>query len=143
MLPSLSFRRSLVFRGEKWSFFSFFVYRYRLFLWWFCGGPLAVWGLISASAGPDPLRRGLGEKNGEGSTKSTANFFFLTTLMLQWDFSHGKFESPSPEKASCDRVALPAYDASMIDRTLTWTTGSLTCTQMEMHAIAHGGVGTP
>ena len=26
--------------------------------------------------------------------------------MLQWDFSHGKFESPSPEKASCDRVAL-------------------------------------
>ena len=27
-------------------------------------------------------------------------------------------------------------------RTLTWTTGSLSCTQMLMHAIAHGGVQT-
>ena len=52
----------------------------------------------------------------------------------------------SPGKASCDRVALPnlrtvhagCLSVSIIHRTLTWTTGSLTCTQMLMHAIAHG-----
>ena len=35
-------------------------------------------------------------------------FFFLlfTTLLSQWDFSHGKFGLPSPGKASFDRVAL-------------------------------------
>ena len=31
----------------------------------------------------------------------------------------------------------------IIHRTLTWTTGSLTCAQMSMHAIAHGGVRAP
>ena len=35
------------------------------------------------------------------------------------------------------------FSVSIIHRTLTWTTGSLTCAQMLMHAIAHGGVGTP
>ena len=34
------------------------------------------------------------------------------------------------------------FSASMIHRTLTWTTGSLTCAQMLMRAIAHGGVRT-
>ena len=28
-------------------------------------------------------------------------------------------------------------------RTLKWTTGSLSCAQMLMHAVAHGGVRTP
>ena len=32
---------------------------------------------------------------------------------------------------------------AIIHRALTWTTGSLTCAQMLMHAIAHGGVQTP
>ena len=34
------------------------------------------------------------------------------------------------------------FSVSIIHRILTWTTGSLTCTQMLMHAIAHGGVRT-
>ena len=34
-------------------------------------------------------------------------FYFLTTLLSQWDFFRGKFGLPSPGKASCDRVALP------------------------------------
>ena len=32
------------------------------------------------------------------------------------------------------------FSVSIIYRTLTWTKGSLTCAQMLMHAIAHGGV---
>ena len=31
----------------------------------------------------------------------------IITVLCQWDFSHGKFELPSPGKAICDRVALP------------------------------------
>ena len=31
------------------------------------------------------------------------------------------------------------FSVPIIHRTLTWTTGSITCTQMLMHAIAHGG----
>ena len=34
-------------------------------------------------------------------------FIFLTTVLSQWDFSHGKFGFPFPGKAGCDRVALP------------------------------------
>ena len=34
-------------------------------------------------------------------------FFFLTTVLSQWYFSHGKFWLLSPGKANCDRVALP------------------------------------
>ena len=32
------------------------------------------------------------------------------------------------------------FSFAIIPLTLTWTTGSLTCTQTLMHAIAHGGV---
>ena len=35
------------------------------------------------------------------------------------------------------------FSVSIIHQTLTWTTGSLTCTQMLMHVIAHVGVWTP
>ena len=35
------------------------------------------------------------------------------------------------------------FCVSVIHRTLTWTTGSLTWAQMLMHATAHGGVRTP
>ena len=35
------------------------------------------------------------------------------------------------------------FTVSIIQRTLTWTTGSLTCAHMLMHAIAHRGVRTP
>ena len=75
-------------------------------------------------------------------------FFTLlfTIVLFQWDISQGKFGLPSPWKASCDRVALPnlgymlvGFSVSIIHRTLTWTTGYLTCVQMLMHAIVHGG----
>ena len=51
-----------------------------------------------------------------------------------------------PGEASCDRVALPnlgsmlvVFIVSIIHGTLSWTTRSLTCSQMLMHAIANGG----
>ena len=34
-------------------------------------------------------------------------FFFLTTALSQWEFSHGKFRLPSLGKASCNRAMLP------------------------------------
>ena len=54
------------------------------------------------------------------------------------NFSHGKFGSLCTGKASCNKVALPnpnynftvhagSFGVSIIRRTLTWTTGSLTC----------------
>ena len=57
----------------------------------------------------------------------------------------------APGKGSWDRVVLPNlqcmlggfcvvfFSISIILWTLTWTTGSLTCAQMLMHAIAHRG----
>ena len=35
------------------------------------------------------------------------------------------------------------FSVSIIHPTPTWTSGSLTCAQMLMHAIAHEGVRTP
>ena len=35
------------------------------------------------------------------------------------------------------------FSVSIINRTLTWTTGSLMCAQMFMHAVVHGNVQTP
>ena len=35
------------------------------------------------------------------------------------------------------------FSVSIVHRTLTCTTGALTCAQMLMHAIAHGGLRTP
>ena len=77
-------------------------------------------------------------------------FVFFTTVLFHWVFSHGKLGLLSLAKANCDRVALPNLQCmlgvlfyfSMIHRTLTRTTGPLTCAQMLMHAIAHGGVRT-
>ena len=34
-------------------------------------------------------------------------FSFFTATLSHWDLSYGKFGLLSPEKASCDRVALP------------------------------------
>ena len=74
-------------------------------------------------------------------------FFFLTTVLSQWDFSQGKFELPSLGKASCDSVALPnlgcmlgVFSVFRIHRTLTWTAGSLMCAQMSMPTMVCGGV---
>ena len=45
-------------------------------------------------------------------------------------------------RATQPTVHAGCFTVSIIHRTLTWTTGSLTCAQMLMHAIAHGCVRT-
>ena len=75
-------------------------------------------------------------------------FFFLTTVLSQWNFSHGIFGLPSLGKASYDsRSTQPAkhagcFSVSIIHWTLTWTTGHLAGAQRKMHEIAHRGVRT-
>ena len=46
-------------------------------------------------------------------------------------------------RATQPTVQARCFSGSIIRRTLTWATGSLTFTQVLMHAIAHGGVRTP
>ena len=43
-------------------------------------------------------------------------------------------------RATQPTVHAGCFGVSIIHRTLTWTAGSLTCAQMLMHTIAHGGV---
>ena len=43
-------------------------------------------------------------------------------------------------RATKPTVHAGCFSVSIIHRTLTWTTRSLTCAQLLMHAIAHGGV---
>ena len=45
--------------------------------------------------------------------------------------------------ATQPRVHVWCFSVSIIHQTLTWTTGSLMCAPMLMHAIAHGAVRTP
>ena len=74
--------------------------------------------------------------------------FAFTTVLSQWDFSHGKFRLRSLGEASCGScttqpmVHAGFFSVSLIHQTLTWTQGSLMCAQMLMHAIAHGAVQT-
>ena len=42
-------------------------------------------------------------------------------------------------RATQTTVHAGCFSVSIIHRTLAWTTGFLTCAQMLMHAIAHGG----
>ena len=49
---------------------------------------------------------------------------------------------PRQSRATQPTVRTGCFSVSKIHRTLTWTTGSLTCPQMLMQAIAHGGVRT-
>ena len=79
-------------------------------------------------------------------------FFFggeeSTTVLSHWISPMGKIGLFYQGKASCDRVALPNLRCIpgvlvyLIHRTLTWATGSITCTQMSVHAITHGGLRT-
>ena len=69
--------------------------------------------------------------------------------MSHLDFSHRKsgllFPRESQLRQSRDRqptVHSGCLSVSIIHRTPTWTTGSLPCAQMLMHAIAHGCVRT-
>ena len=72
--------------------------------------------------------------------------FTLKLIVLSlWDF-YRKFSLLSQRKASCDShstrptVYAGCFSVSIIHWPLTWTTGSLTCTQMLMHAVAQRGV---
>ena len=63
--------------------------------------------------------------------------YFFTTLSSQWNFSHRKFGLLSPRESQLrqSRVTQPTvrawcFSVFTIPRTLTWTTGSLTCAQM-------------
>ena len=64
---------------------------------------------------------------------------------LPWEI---RVAFPGESQLRQSRATQPTVHAgcssvSIIHRTLTWTTGSLTCAQMLMHAIAHEGVRTP
>ena len=70
----------------------------------------------------------------------------FTTVLSQWDFSHGKFELLPPGESQLRQtrsthttVHAGCFSVSIIHRTRTWTTESLTCAQMLMHATAYGG----
>ena len=63
-------------------------------------------------------------------------------------FSHGKirllFRGESQQRQSCATQPIAqsgCFSSFITHRTLTWTTGSLTCTQVVMHVIAKGGGG--
>ena len=73
--------------------------------------------------------------------KNHGDFFFFHNHIVPLGF-------PVESHLRQSRATQPAVHAgccrvSIIHRTLTWTTGSLTCAQMSMHAIAHGGVRAP
>ena len=63
---------------------------------------------------------------------------------LPWEF---RVAFPGESQLRYSRATQPTvhagcFSVSIIHRTLIWTTGSLTCAQMLMHALAHGGVRT-
>ena len=81
-------------------------------------------------------------------------FFFLFFYFLQFYCPNGvlswencvSFSGQSQlrqSRATQPTVHAKCFSVSIIHRTLAWTTWFLTCTQMLMHAIAHGGVRTP
>ena len=87
------------------------------------------------------------DKFPEQTVHAGLGHIFLTAILSHWDFSHGKFGFLSPEESQLQQSCATqptayagCFSVSIIHRTLTWTTGSLTCAQMLMHAIAHKGV---
>ena len=76
---------------------------------------------------------------------TAVTFFFFTTVLSHWNSSHGKFGLLFPgesqlrqSRATQPSVHTGCFSVFIIHRILTWTTGSLTCAQGIMHAIAHG-----
>ena len=72
-------------------------------------------------------------------------FFFLTTVLSHWDFSHGKFRLLSLRKASCDSCATqPAVHAGYFSVSIIYWTLDVNYrifhmhTEMLMHAMANG-----
>ena len=60
---------------------------------------------------------------------------------LQWEFwiAFPRESQLRQSRSTQPMVHAGCFSVSIIHRTLTWTTGSLTCAQVLMHAIAHGG----
>ena len=76
------------------------------------------------------------------------NNFFTTILsqmgFLPWEIRVAFLGESQLRDSGATQPTVHAgcFNVSIIHRTLTWTTGSLTCAQMLMHTIAHGGVRT-
>ena len=77
-----------------------------------------------------------------------SSFFFLNCIVpmgfLPWEI---RVAFPGESQLRQSRATQPTvhagyFSVSIIHRTLTWTTGSVTCVQMSMLAIAHGDVRT-
>ena len=80
---------------------------------------------------------------------SRSILFYFTTVLSHWEFSYGKFGRFSRGKPDVTESRYPTYSVCWVFQyfhnplNLAWTTGSLTCTHILMHAIAHGDVQTP
>ena len=77
------------------------------------------------------------------------NFFFFLQLYPPIGISPmgNRVAFPGESQLRQSRATQPTVHAgrfgvSIVHRTLTWTTESLTCAQMLMHAVAHWGVKT-
>ena len=66
-----------------------------------------------------------------------ACFCILAAVLLSGCSSRGK--PAATESRHPTYGATGYFCVSIIHRTLTWTTGSLACAQMLMHAMAHRG----
>ena len=78
------------------------------------------------------------------------NFFFFNNWIFLLEFLPWEIRVAFPgesqlrqSRATQSVVHAGCFSVSVIHRPLTWTTGSLTCTQMLKNANAHGRVRTP
>ena len=79
---------------------------------------------------------------------SVCTFTFYNCIVpvgfLPWEIRVASLGQSQPQQSRATQPTVHAgcFSSSIIHRTLTWTTGSLTCAQTLMHAIAHWGVRT-
>ena len=80
----------------------------------------------------------------------TTSIIYFATVLSHLGFLPREIRVAFPKKSQLQRscatqptVHAGSFSVSIIHRTLTWTTGSLTCSQMLVHAIAHESVRTP
>ena len=85
----------------------------------------------------------------EHSAKILADPFTFFNCIVPMEFLPWKIRVAFPResqlrqsRATQPTVHVGCFCVSIIHRTRTWTTGSLTCAQMLMHAMARGGVRT-
>ena len=85
----------------------------------------------------------------QSGCKSLVFNAFLNNCIVQVGFLRWEIRAAFPRESQlrqsrATRTTMRAgcFSVDLIHRTLTWPTPSLTCTQMLIHAIAHGGVHT-